>query len=131
MTQYLILRVDEPFDPDNETVFDALDRGAEWVDTLTCDPRDPPTGHPMQPLVVDAHGVVRFKMNRIVETLRLLGARQGMDMNAIAEGGFTQEDNNQFAQLIGYSVSGWGDLSYAMDVEEADRRVAELLGSAA
>lgn len=34
MPKLLILRVDDSFDPDNETVFDALDAGAEWIDTV-------------------------------------------------------------------------------------------------
>lgn len=34
MPKLLILRVDDSFDPDNETVFDALDAGAEWIDTM-------------------------------------------------------------------------------------------------
>ena len=33
----------------------------------------------------------------------------------IAVKGFSQEDQEQFAQLIGYSVSGFGDLSYVSD----------------
>lgn len=36
-----------------------------------------------------------------------------MDMNAIAFMNFSDEDQQQFAQLIGYSVSGYSELSYA------------------
>lgn len=39
-TQYLILEVGGPFDPETETVYDALDRGASWVATTQVDPRD-------------------------------------------------------------------------------------------
>jgi hypothetical protein len=42
----------------------------------------------------------------------LLDAGQ-FDMNQIARMNFDDEDRAQFAQLIGYSVSGYGDLSYA------------------
>lgn len=38
-TQYLILEVRGPFDPDKATVYDALDGGASWVWTTAVDPR--------------------------------------------------------------------------------------------
>lgn len=74
-----------------------------------------------QPLVLDEGGVVRFKENPIV---RYLLDNGGIDMNQLALLGFTNEDQAQFAQLIGYSVSGWGDLSYvtASQCKEADIR---------
>lgn len=72
--------------------------------------------HPIQPLVIDAHGVVRFKENRIV---RYLLDNGGIDLNKIAlvadEQGFTQDDEEQFAQLIGYSLRGFHELSYVSD----------------
>lgn len=67
---------------------------------------DPP--HPMQPLRIE-NGTVRFKRNKIVEFLLDNG---GFDMNALAALNFTREDRAQFAQLIGYSVGGYCDLSY-------------------
>lgn len=36
-------------------------------------------------------------------------------MNLLAAMEFTDEDRQQFAQLIGYSVSGYGELPYAAD----------------
>lgn len=60
--------------------------------------------HPMQNIVM-VDGVARFTENEIV-------AGQ-FDMNQIARMNFDDEDRAQFAQLIGYSVSGYGDLSYA------------------
>lgn len=72
--------------------------------------QDPP--HPVQPLVQDAYGVVRFKSNAIVRHLLDHG---GIDMNALARLDFTREDHEQFAQLIGYSHSGSGDLGYVSD----------------
>lgn len=76
----------------------------------------------MQPVVTDQHGVARFKRNAIVEHLLKNG---GIDLNAIARMDFDQRDREQFAQLIGYSVSGFGDLSYARPdiVAAADRMV--------
>ena len=67
---------------------------------------------PTQPIIEDASGVVRFHRNAIVEYLLDHG---GIDLNAIAMLDVPREDRIQFAQLIGYSVSGWGDLSYVTD----------------
>lgn len=68
--------------------------------------------HPVQPLVIDDHGVLRFKSNGIV---RYLMDNGGIDMNKIAMLDFSQEDREQFAELIGYSHSGFADLSYVSD----------------
>ena len=71
-----------------------------------------PVRHPIQPLVTDKHGVIRFKENAIVTYLLDNG---GINMNDLAMKDFTQEDREQFAQLIGYSVCGFCGLSYASD----------------
>lgn len=68
---------------------------------------------PMQPIVLDAQGTVRFQSNAIVRFLVDVAGLKGMDLNALAVMPFSIEDRNQLAQLIGYSVSGFGDLSYA------------------
>jgi hypothetical protein len=68
--------------------------------------------HPVQPLVLDDRGTLRFKVNRIVELLLRDGKH---DMNSIALMQFSQEDREQFAQLIGYSLGGFSDLSYVRD----------------
>lgn len=65
--------------------------------------------HPIQPLAQDESGVLRFKANAIVQHLLESG---GIDMNQIAKLDFTADDRQQFAQLIGYSLSGYGDLGY-------------------
>ena len=84
--------------------------------------------HPMQPLVIDEHGVVRFKVNKIVRALLDTGK---LNMNDIAMLDFPLDDRVQFAQLIGYSVSGAGDLSYMLAdlIAEADRQTDELIAS--
>ena len=62
------------------------------------------TRHPRQPVVVDKNGVHRYKRNAIVCFLLDDGP---FDMNHLARiSTFTDEDREQFAQLIGYSVSG-------------------------
>ena len=68
--------------------------------------------HPLQPLEKDKSGVLRFKENAIVRHLLDNG---GIDLNKIAVMDFTADDRQQFAQLIGYSLSGYSELSYVDD----------------
>ncbi len=65
--------------------------------------------HPQQPMVVDKEGTVRFRGNAIVRTLLDTGK---LNLNDLASMPFSQEDHIQLAQLIGYSVDGFGELSY-------------------
>jgi hypothetical protein len=67
---------------------------------------------PLQPLVKDERGTVRFRANAIVKWL--LDAKL-IDMNRIATMQFDAEDREQFAMLIGYSLSGFSELSYVSD----------------
>ena len=72
--------------------------------------------HPVQPVVIDDHGVYHFKENAIVSALLDAASKgQKLDLNMIACMDFPSEDRVQLAQLIGYSVSGFGDLSYVAD----------------
>jgi hypothetical protein len=57
--------------------------------------------NPIQPLVKDTHGKIRFKANKVVEFLLDNG---GIDMNMLSREDFTDNDEEQFAQLIGYSL---------------------------
>ena len=68
--------------------------------------------HPIQPVEVDSRGVKRFKENKVVRWLLDNG---GKDLNDIARQGFDREEQEQFAQLIGYSLSGASDLGYMSD----------------
>jgi hypothetical protein len=85
--------------------------------------------HPMQPVVLDASGVARFRENAIVKYLLEWASARGCNMNDLAIIPFAREDREQFAQLIGYSVSGAGDLSYmgAKTIAAADAAVEALL----
>ena len=65
--------------------------------------------HPIQPIIKDADGRPRFKPNAIV---RYLLDHGGFDLNTLTERDFSREDWQQFAQLIGYSLAGFGELSY-------------------
>lgn len=72
---------------------------------------------PIQPLTFDKHGVIRFEANPLVRHLLDDGP---FDMNHLRVWCFKNNIDNkyqeQFAQLIGYSLSGFGDLSYVSDL---------------
>ena len=71
---------------------------------------------PMQEIRWDGKGVIRFRENAIVRALLDFATNRPepdrMSLNEIARTSFSREDREQFAQLIGYSVSGFGELSY-------------------
>lgn len=108
---------------------DAMLRARESVKAQQSEAQD---AVPMQPVVISANGCVRFKENRIVSALLDHGEKTGYSMNDIARGDFTGEERMQMAQLIGYSVSGYGDLSYASreSVAKADAAAESLAAQA-
>lgn len=76
--------------------------------------------HPMQPIIRAHDGVIRFQENAIINFLFKIGS---IDLNMIARiTDFTDDDRMQLAMLLGYSVSGFGDLNYASEsvIEQAD-----------
>lgn len=85
--------------------------------------------HPMQPIYLDKHGVARFRQNNIVRFLQEWASSRGMNLNDLHMLGYDKEEWEQFNQLIGYSVSGWGELSChrAKTVAKADAEVERLL----
>ena len=84
----------------------------------------------MQPLVEDSSGIIRFKANYIVKTLLdECQARARFGLNDLGVMAFTQADWEQFYQLIGYSLTGYHELSLVSDETAAEasraaRRVA-------
>jgi len=72
--------------------------------------------HPIQPFIIDSQGVLRFKKNKIVDFLLDNG---GIDLNRLwrlwGSGLFPIEDMEQFYQLIGYSISGFNEMSNFTD----------------
>lgn len=70
--------------------------------------------HPIQP-IEKTGSVSRFKANKIVEYLLEVGQKYGAGLNELAGMPFSQEDRTQLAQLIGYSLSGYSELSYVSD----------------
>lgn len=82
---------------------------------------------PVQP--VEGGSVLRFRANAIVKYLSDLCTQKGLcDMNQLAILPFSREDRVQFAQLIGYSVSGFTSLPYVTDedIERANDEVRAL-----
>jgi hypothetical protein len=80
--------------------------------------------HPVQKTAVDEHGVLRFVDNKIVRYLLEAGP---FDLNFIAvefSDEEYREDHEQLAQLIGYSLCGFGDLSYVSDEAYAEAEAA-------
>lgn len=84
----------------------------------------------MQPLLIDEDAVIRFKGNGIVNSLyRLCCDNLKFGMNEIVgHGGYTEEDLSQFAQLLGYSVDGYGELDYVSkkSIRKADKKADKL-----
>ncbi len=73
--------------------------------------------HPTQPFVLSEQGTIRFKRNDIIDRLFERGI---IDLNQIATWrDIKDEHHRQFAQLLGYSVSGYGDLSFVSSDPDA------------
>jgi len=97
-----------------------------------------PRRAPIQPLDKDDSGVIRFRENAIVRFLLDAGP---FDLNQLAAMEFSAGDREQFAQLIGYSLSGFGELSYVTDetynaaelmaggADEREARITSLEGT--
>ncbi len=81
--------------------------------------------NPIQPLANDADGVLRFKANKIVQ--HLLDSHPTCGLNELARMNFSDDDRQQFAQLIGYSLSGYGSLQSYVD-DEAYATAAHMAG---
>ena len=83
----------------------------------------------MQPIAPDSHGVARFRENDVI---RWLVDVKGVNLNEVSRVAQTEEfdryDVAQFWQMLGYSVSGYGDISFIPKsvVEKADSKVEEM-----
>ena len=74
--------------------------------------------HPIQPLEKKG-GAFYFKQNAIVRHILDHAKKHGCGLNEIAIMDFSKEDRMQFAQLIGYSLHGYRELSYVDDASYA------------
>lgn len=74
--------------------------------------------NPIQPFMKDSQGVIRFKKNELVNALLEHGQSNGLGLNELACKYTVAEhadDWQQLAQLIGYSLRGYGELCYVSD----------------
>ena len=69
----------------------------------------------MQSVIMTEDGKLRFRENQIISFLVELAFENGFSLSKIAAMDFSDEDRMQLAQLIGYSVAGYGMLSYVSD----------------
>lgn len=93
---------------------------------------------PMQPIVKDPHGVLRFRANAIIRYIvdhagdvvhpgaPVIDPDTGrpyhqgtLDLDKLMMRNFSQEDREQFAQLMGYSITGYHELSFVSDESAA------------
>jgi len=71
---------------------------------------------PIQPIYKDKDGRPRFVSNKIVEHLLMLCQTNGLcDLYKLSTMDFSNEDREQFAQLIGYSLNGFSELGFVSD----------------
>ncbi len=61
---------------------------------------------------MDKEGDYYFRSNKIVKFLLDAGP---FDMNKLGAMPFSKRDMEQFVQLIGYSVAGFGELTYVSE----------------
>jgi hypothetical protein len=85
--------------------------------------------NPMQPVLIAADGVVRFKQNKIVNDMLEFCRSHGFGLNEIAMRDYEKDDRSQLMQLIGYSVSGYRSLgcSRARHVMRADEKAEAMI----
>ncbi len=77
--------------------------------------------HPLQPIEISDR-TPRFRQNDIVVHLVSLHPEV---LDSLDSSAFSSEDKMQLAQLLGYSVGGFCELSFVTD--DAKRTVRELL----
>lgn len=82
--------------------------------------------HPMQPIGLDDEGRPRFKANAVVRWLVDSGR---LSLNDVPDSLFSRDDLAQFWQLLGYSVSGYGELSFIPDdiKDKADEIASDVM----
>jgi hypothetical protein len=85
---------------------------------------------PMQPVAKDADGNPRFLENRLVRHLLDVSTSKGFGLNQLALVEASPDERAQFAELIGYSLQGYAELSYVSDERvEAANAMAENPGA--
>lgn len=124
-TDLLSGKVFRSFRDHDAVLEDAITRmtklGYHVVSNIITVVEDGPYEMPIQPLHYDDRGTLRFVGNTLV---RYLLDNGGLTLNDLCHVECTRSESEQFAQLIGYSVGGFSDLSYVR--EETLEKIAEL-----
>lgn len=88
----------------------------------------------MQPIALDDRGVARFQRNKVVCTLVEEARKRGFDLNdlLVKAYGEPKGDWEQFNQMLGLSVCGFGDCNKTRrrTFERAQAKVDKLLKNA-
>ena len=79
---------------------------------------------PLQPMIAEPGRGGRFRENALVTYLLERASQHGCDLNHLATVPASEADREQFAMLIGYSLSGFLELSYVRE-ETATRAIAQ------
>ena len=79
---------------------------------------------PMQPIYRDDDGQHRFRRNAVVRYLYDFAREEGLGLNELAKVPFSDDDWQQFYQLIGYSVDGYNEIFEHAPVKVGKRRVS-------
>lgn len=100
-----------------ESASQVLGQTSESINSELLEASQPvgPDAMPMQPIIVDEYGTYRFKANAIVNKLQEVAASAGYDLHAACRDNYSDEEWMQLAQLIGYSITGYSELSYVSD----------------
>ena len=84
-----------------------------------------------QPIAFDKYGTIRFVENKAVSRLLDESQKRGFGLNELQAllciGEIPETDMEQLAQLIGYSVDGFHELSYVSDEAAHEARLAANL----
>lgn len=80
----------------------------------------------MQPVTIDRDGELRFKRNKIVDNiLSMCISKLGYGLDDLPWDLFSQEDIDQFFQLLGYRLSGYAEIELVS--EGAKEKALEAL----
>lgn len=84
--------------------------------------------HPMQPIYRTPDDQPRFKMNKVVRHLLDQGPFSLTDVwQFVGALGYSDEDLEQFYQLIGYSVGGYGEMFPKSETTHKADKIADNL----
>lgn len=105
-----------------EALRKAIDHALGESEAVPAAPISPRFFLPQQPVVV-REGISRFQSNALVQHLYDWAQVRGHGLTELALVDAPDSHRQQFAQLIGYSIDGYGELSY-VDEQAFERAAA-------